>query len=495
MPQTHRLPDQPQTLNLWIDGAPAEASGGETIDRRSPGHDRLVTRVASATSGDVDRAVGAARRAFAEGSWPWSSAGERSAVLLDVAERLEAETEDLAFRETLESGKPIAQARDEIGWSVELWRYAAALARHLYGDSSNNLGPGKVAMTLRDPIGVVGLITPWNFPLLIISQKLPFALAAGCTCVIKPSELTSSTTLRLAEILDEAGLPAGVVNVVTGYGDPVGQRIAGHPDIDMVSFTGSTRVGKGIVAASAGNLKKVSLELGGKNPLIILGDADLDAAVDAARLGAFFNMGECCNSSSRFLVEESVADAFAGRFVEAAQGLTVGDPLDEQTKLGPIINDAQMDKILGYIESGRQSGAAVVLGGRRLQGKAGRFMETTVLDRVAADSAVAREEIFGPVASIIRVADAQEAVRVANDTEYGLSAGVFTRDHDTAMTVSRRLRAGTVWVNTWLEGHSELPFGGYRQSGLGRELGRHAVEEFTEAKTVQFHLGKREPWW
>jgi betaine-aldehyde dehydrogenase len=339
------------------------------------------------------------------------------------------------------------------------------------------------------------MITPWNFPLLIISQKLPFALAAGCTCVIKPSELTSATTLLLADIVTAAGVPDGVVNVVTGYGEPVGRRIAEHDDIDMISFTGSTKVGKSIVEASAGNLKKVSLELGGKNPLLVFDDADLEAAVDAARLGAFFNMGECCNSSSRILVQQGIADRFVDQFSSHAANLLVGDPLDEKTKIGAIINATQTDKILGYIDAGKKAGAEVRMGGARKHTERGRFIETTVLDGVRPEMSVAREEIFGPVLSVIRFDDTDEAVNIANGTNYGLSAGVMTRDYDRAIEVARRLRAGTVWVNSWLDGHAELSFGGYRQSGLGRELGRTAVEEFTETKTVQLHTGPRTPWW
>ncbi len=491
------LPKQPRDFSLWIDGraaAPA-APGGGFLERASPGHDVPVTRIPRGSAEDVDRAVAAAQKAFEQGGWRWTSAGERAALLGDVARRLRAAAGELALLETLESGKPISQARMEIEWSAGLWEYAAALSRHLYGDSLNNLGANTLGLTLRDPIGVVAMITPWNFPLLIISQKLPFALAAGCTCVIKPSELTSATTLRLAEILGEAGLPAGVVNVVTGLGEPVGRRLAEHPDVDMVSFTGSTAVGKAIARTAAGNLKKVALELGGKNPMIVCRDADLAGAVDAARTGGLFNMGECCNASSRLLVHDEVADTFVDQLMAHVAKLQVGDPLDEITKLGAIINEAQETKILDYIASGRSGGARVCLGGEKLKTERGRFIQTTVLDRVAPDSAVAREEIFGPVISIIRFKTLDEALAIANGTNYGLSAGIWTRDYDTAMLATRRLRAGTVWVNTWLQGHAELSFGGYKQSGLGRELGRTAVEEYTEAKSVVFQSGTRQPWW
>jgi acyl-CoA reductase-like NAD-dependent aldehyde dehydrogenase len=283
--------------------------------------------------------------------------------------------------------------------------------------------------------------------------------------------------------------------VVTGYGDPVGQHLAEHDDVDMISFTGSTKVGKAIVRASAGNLKKVALELGGKNPMIVCADADLDGAVDAGRLGAFFNMGECCNASSRLLVHESVAAAFVERFAARVRELTVGDPLDDATKLGAIVNEAQESKILDYIAAGRRAGARVCLGGERLPSARGRFIQATVLDCVPADSTVAREEIFGPVLSIIRFKTVDEAIRIANGTSYGLSAGIWTRDYDTVVGAARRLRAGTIWVNTWLQGHAELSFGGYKQSGLGRELGRTAVEEYTETKSVVLQTGPRAAWW
>ena len=490
-----QLPSKPREFGLWVDGQQTASSDGDWIERESPGHAVPVTRVPAGTTADVDRAVTAARVAFDEGPWPWTASSERAAILTDVARRVRAASDELAYWETLESGKPISQARAEVEWTAGLWEYAAALSRHLYGDSCNTLGRGTLAMTLRDPIGVVGLITPWNFPMLIISQKLPFALAAGCTCVIKPSELTSATTLLLAEICDTAGVPSGVINVITGYGEPVGRRIAEHDDVDMVSFTGSTAVGKAIVRAAAGNLKKVSLELGGKNPMIVMDDADLDAAVDAGRLGAFFNMGECCNASSRILVQEGIADAFVERLTAFAAELKVGDPLEKDSKLGAIINETQEQKILGYLQAGQAAGTTVRMGGGKMATEKGRFLEVTVLDHVPADCSVAKEEVFGPVLSIVRFKTLEEAIAIANDTIYGLSAGIFTNDYNQAMKASRGLRAGTVWVNTWLEGHAEQSFGGYKQSGLGRELGRKAVEEYTEEKSVLFSLGKRQPWW
>ena len=490
-----KLPEQPRQFDLWIDGAWTKSTSGKTLVRTSPAHDCPVTEVPEAGVDDVNRAVAAAKAAFESGAWSRVSGAERAAVLDAVAARLVERKDELALLEPLESGKPLTQAGFEVEWAAGLWKHAAALCRHLYGESCNTLGAGTVSMTLREPIGVVGLITPWNFPLLIVSQKAPYALAAGCACVVKPSELTSATTLLLAEVLKECGLPDGVFNVVTGYGFPVGQAICEHPDIEMISFTGSTAVGKAIAAAAAGNLKKVALELGGKNPMIVMDDADLDAVVDAARLGAFFNMGECCNASSRILVQNGIADAFVERLTAFAQEMSVCDPLEEDSKIGAIINDAQEDKILGYVQAGRNAGATVCMGGGKLESGQGRFLEVTILDHVPADSPVATEEVFGPVLSIVRFDSLDEAIAIANGTDYGLSAGIFTNDYNQAMQASRELRAGTVWVNTWLEGHAELSFGGYKQSGLGRELGSRAVEEYTEEKSVIFSLGKRQPWW
>jgi acyl-CoA reductase-like NAD-dependent aldehyde dehydrogenase len=474
-----KISEQPRQFECWIDGAFNPSESGEYITRMSPAHDRPVTRIPEGTAGDVDKAVAVAKTSFESGAWARVSGAERSAVLYAVADKLIERKDELARLESLESGKPLTQAGFEVEWAAGLWKHAAALCRHLYGQSCNSLGEATVAMTLREPIGVVGLITPWNFPLLIASQKVPYALAAGCSIVLKPSELTSATTLLLGEVLKDCGLPDGVFNVVTGYGEPVGQRLCEHEAIEMISFTGSTAVGKAISRAAAGTLKKVCL----------------DTVVDAARLGAFFNMGECCNASSRILVHDAIADAFVERLTKFASELVVCDPLNENSKIGAIINDAQYEKILGYVEAGKRDGAKVCLGGGAVETEQGRFLQVTILDHVPADSPTATEEVFGPVLSIVRIKSLDEGIAIANGTDYGLSAGIFTNDYNQAMKASRALRAGTVWVNTWLEGHPELSFGGYKQSGLGRELGSKAVEEYTEEKTVLFSLGKRQPWW
>jgi betaine-aldehyde dehydrogenase len=489
------LPNTHFTHSMWIDGRSVSAKSGQTFSRESPAHGTKVGEYPLAGTDDVDAAVSAARRAFNNGSWPHLPGADRANVLLRAAALIRANKDELALIETLESGKPIKQARDEMDWSAALWDYAAALCRQLHGDSYNALGAQVLGLTIREPIGVVGMITPWNFPLLIISQKLPFALAAGCTCVVKPSELTPGTTLRLGSLLDQAGLPAGVVNIISGYGQPAGARLSEHPDIDMISFTGSTEVGKAVVGSSRSNLKKVELELGGKNPHIVFADADLEAALDAVVFGVYFNMGECCNSGSRLLVQRSIAEDFINRVLDTAKKVPVGDPLDETTKIGAIIDGNQFEKILGYIESGVRDGARLRLGGKPLPHENGRFVEATIFDEVRPEMPIAKEEIFGPVLSILTFDTKEEAIRIANETIYGLSAGVWTRDIDTAFTVSRGIRAGTIWINTFMDGYPELCFGGFNQSGLGRELGRFSIEEFTELKTIQVHLGPRTGWW
>ncbi len=483
----------PRERAMWIDGREVKGSG-ETIARSSPAHGALVTSVPRGGASDVDQAVGAARRAFDEGSWPHATASERSRLLLKTADLIDRDRELLALLDTLESGKPIAQARSEIEGAADIWRYAAALARDLHGESYASLGRDRLGFVLREPIGVVSIVTPWNFPLLIVSQKLPFALAAGCTCVVKPSEMTSASTLHLAGLLAEAGLPAGVCNVVTGYGPEVGAPMTTDPRVDMISFTGSTAVGRAAMAAASATLKKVSMELGGKNPQIIFADADLEAALDACVFGAYFNAGECCNAGSRLLLQRSIAGDFLAALAERAREVKVGDPLDPETKVGAIISADHLAKIERHVAAARQAGANLRVGGARLAAE-GLFMETTIVDAVAPSMTIAREEVFGPVVVALEFETADEAVAIANDATYGLSASVWSRDVDTVMGVGRRLQAGTVWANTFMDGAAELPFGGYKQSGLGRELGRRAVEDYTEEKTFHIHNGPRTSWW
>ena len=355
-----------------------------------------------------------------------------------------------------------------------------------------------LGVILKEPIGVVSIITPWNFPFWILSQKLPFALAAGCTCVVKPSEMTPSTTVMMGELMVKAGLPAGVVNIVLGHGQPVGALMASHPDVDMVTFTGSTGVGRAIAAAASGTLKKVALELGGKNPQVIFADADLEQAADAVTFGVYFNAGECCNSGSRIIVHEDVAADLVARVVALSKKVAFGDPLNPETQVGAIISTAHQGKIDGYVQDAVAAGAEVALGGGSLaiDGLPGQFYQPTVVTGVTADMAIAREEVFGPVLSVLTFRTLVEALALANDASYGLSAGVWSENVHTCLEFARRAQAGTVWTNTWMDGFPEMTFGGMKQSGLGREIGRYGFEEFLEVKTVAMRIGRatRAPW-
>lgn len=490
------LPDAFNGRHL-IGGEWQGSADGQTFERVSPSHGVVVSTSARGGRAETEAAIAAARNAFDEGSWRETSGKDRAAILNRVADLIDANRERIALLEVLESGKPISQARGEIEGAADLWRYAAALARMVHGESHNNLGPDMLGVVVKEPIGVAGIITPWNFPFLIVSQKLPFALAAGCTAVVKPSEMTPSTTVILGELLIEAGLPAGVANIVLGYGDPVGEILSTDPRVDMVSFTGSTGVGKLIVAAASGTLKKVSLELGGKNPQVIFPDADLDAAADAIAFGVYFNMGECCNSGSRIIVHEDVADELLAKVTALSARVPFGDPLDARTQVGAIISDAHRDKIDSYVRDAEQAGARVLIGGADLTvpGLDGRFYGPTVVAGVTPDMAIAREEVFGPVLSVLTFTDENDAIALANNAAYGLSAGVWSTDIHTCLNFARKVQAGTVWTNTWMDGFAEMPFGGVKESGQGRELGRYGLEEYLEVKTIQLRVAKGRANW
>jgi len=473
-------------------------SEGDTFDRISPSHGVVVSRSAKGDEAMTERAIAAARETFDSGAWSRISGKERAAVLLKVADLIEANVDRIAVQESLESGKPISQARGEVGGAADLWRYAASLARTTHGDSHNTLGEDMLGVVVKDPIGVVSIITPWNFPFWILSQKLPFALAAGCTVVVKPSEMTPSSTVMMGELLVEAGLPAGVCNIVLGYGQPVGNVMSTHKDVDMVTFTGSTAVGKLITEASAGTLKKVALELGGKNPQVIFPDADLDNATDAVTFGVYFNVGQCCNSSSRIIVHEGIAEDFVARVVALSRKVKFGDPMDPETQVGAIVTAEHNAKIDGYVQKAVQAGARVEIGGATLavDGLGEQFYQPTVVSGVTADMAIAREEVFGPVLTVLTFHTLDEAIALTNDSDYGLSAGVWSDDIHTCLEFARRADAGTVWTNTWMDGYPELAFGGMKQSGQGREIGRYGFEEFLEVKSLVMRVGRdsRAPW-
>lgn len=491
------LPDTPMMLQHWIGGAWVDSADGATSERCSPAHGVAVSVAAQGGVAETEAAIAAARACFDAGAWSRGSGKDRATLLLKVADLIDRDRAALARQEVLESGKPITQAMAEIEGAADLWRYAAALARTLHGDSHNTLGPDMLGLVLKEPVGVVALIAPWNFPFLIVSQKLPFALAAGCTSVIKPSEMTPGTTVMLGRLLQEAGLPGGVVNIVLGYGDPVGETLSTDPRVDMVSFTGSTGVGKRITAAASATLKKVSLELGGKNPQVIFPDADLDQAADAIAFGVYFNAGECCNSGSRIIVHEDVAEALTEKLVALSRRVPFGDPLDPRTQVGAIISPEHLEKIDAYVQDATADGARLALGGAALEvGGLGRqFYQPTIVTGVRPDMAVAREEVFGPVVSVLTFRTGEEAIALANDAAYGLSAGVWSSDVSTCLDFARRVQAGTVWTNTWMDGFAELPFGGFKQSGQGRELGRYGIEEFLEVKTVQMRIGTTRGAW
>ncbi|WP_297103096.1 aldehyde dehydrogenase family protein [uncultured Devosia sp.] len=491
------LPTEPFIGRHFINGAWRDSADGATFERIAPSHGVVVSRSARGGEAEAEAAIKAARAAFDSGVWSRISGKARGEVLLRVADLIAANVDRFALIETLETGKPITQARNEISGAADLWRYAAALARTTKGDSHNTLGEDILGVVIKEPIGVVSVITPWNFPFWILSQKLPFALAAGCTCVVKPSEMTPSTTAMLGELLNEAGLPAGVVNIVLGYGQPVGATMAAHRLVDMVTFTGSTAVGKAISAAASGTLKKVALELGGKNPQVIFPDADLESAADAVVFGVYFNAGECCNSGSRIIVHEDIAEAFTARVIELSRQVAFGDPLDPRTQVGAIVTPQHQDKIDGYVRAAVAAGARLGLGGERLSvpGLNGDFYQPTVVTGVTPDMAIAREEVFGPVLSVLTFRTMDDAIAITNDAAYGLSAGVWSENVHTVLEFSRRAQAGTVWSNTWMDGFPELTFGGVKESGQGREIGSYGLEEFLEVKSLVMRIGRtRAPW-
>jgi aldehyde dehydrogenase (NAD+) len=475
---------------LLIDGQWVE--GSKTFDTTNPATGEVLTRISEATSEDVDRAVAAARAAFEDRTGPWRklSASERGRLLWKLADLVEKHIDELAELETLDNGKPIFESRYvDMPMVVDVLRYYAGLATKIHGETVNTFETA-FTYTLREPIGVVGLIVPWNFPLLLASWKVGPALACGNTLVLKPAEQTPLSTLKFGELVIEAGFPPGVVNIVTG-GPETGKAIVAHPGIDKIAFTGSTAVGKEIMRGAADTLKRVTLELGGKSPNIVFSDADIDGAVKGAINGIFYGKGEVCNAGSRLFLESKLKDEFTEKLVARASKMRPADPLDPKTRLGAIVSLEQMNTVLSFIESGKKEGAKLVSGGNRVSvnGDKGFFIEPTIFGDVANDMKIAREEIFGPVLSVLTFGDVDEVIEQANSNPYGLAAAVWTKDLKKAHTVSRRLKAGTVWINTYGLMDASLPFGGYKSSGFGRELGAHAMEHYTELKTVWLNMG------
>ncbi|HYW09212.1 MAG TPA: betaine-aldehyde dehydrogenase [Longimicrobium sp.] len=476
---------------LYIGGEWQDAASGATFETINPSTAERLTDVAAADRDDVDRAVAAARATFESGAWSGMDGRARGRVLYKIADGLEARADELARMEAMDNGKPVREARMiDIKESIDCFRYYAGWADKIEGEVIPVPGP-YLNYTRREPIGVCGAIIPWNYPLQMAAWKVAPALACGNTMVLKPAEQTPLTALELARVAGEAGLPAGVLNVIPGFGHTAGAALVAHPDVDKIAFTGSTEVGKIIQREAAGSLKRVSLELGGKSPNIVLADADLDAAVKGAAMAIFYNAGQACTAGSRLLVEESIRDEFVAKLLQRTSGMKAGDPLDPKTRLGPLVSEEQMERVLGYVQKGKDEGAELLSGGERVEvnGMRGYFLNPTIFDRVTPEMTIAREEIFGPVLGITTFKDMDEAIEIANSSIYGLAAAVWTRDIGKAHRAAHRLRAGTVWINTYHNLDTASPFGGYKQSGYGRELGKHALDLYTQVKSVWVSLG------
>jgi len=476
----------PVHKRLLIDGQHVESASGRSFRTLNPATEEVIATIAEGNEADVDRAVAAARRAF-EGAWSTMRAAERGQILFRLVELMKQHADELAELESRDAGKPIAAVlRQDLPAAIDTLTYYAGWADKIHGEVVPTR-PDALTYTLREPVGVVGVVVPWNFPLMIGMWKLAPALACGCTVVMKPAELTSLSALRIGELALEAGLPPGVLNIVPGPGRVVGDALVNHPDVDKITFTGSPGVGRGILRGAAGNFKRVSLELGGKSANVIFDDADLDAATKAAAAGIFFNAGQVCSAGSRVLAHEKVYDEVVERLAARAKAIRMGDPADRATALGPVISEKQMKTILDYVDIGRKEGASLVTGGERV-GDRGYFISPAVFAGVAHEMRISQEEIFGPVVSVIRFKDEADALRIANGTAYSLAAGVWSRDIGRVQRFAKKVKAGTVWINTYGYTDVRLPWGGARDSGFGREHGTAAIENFTEPKAVWVNL-------
>jgi len=490
--------DTPRKYQLFIDGQWVDAESGKTFTTPNPATGQTLAEVAEADKADVEKAVSAARRAF-EGKWSRMSARDRGKLIYKLAQLIEQNSKELAQLETADNGKPIRESQYvDLPQVAENFEYFAGYATKIEGETIPV--PGQMFnYTLREPLGVCGQIIPWNFPLLMAAWKLAPALAAGNTVVLKPAEQTPVTAMELGRLIQEAGFPDGVVNIVPGYGETAGVALASHPGIDKIAFTGSTEVGKLIAHAAADNLTKVSLELGGKAPNIVFADANLDQAVNGAMMGIFFNQGQVCCAGSRLFLSEEIKDEFLDRFKEKAQKIKVGDPSDASTQMGPQVSEEQLNRIKGYVDIAREEGANVLTGGcpPALEGdfQKGYFFQPTIFSEVKNQMRVAQEEIFGPVTSVITFKDEDDLIKQANETIYGLSAGIWTSDITRAHRFAREIKAGVVWINTFNMFNAASPFGGYKQSGYGREMGKHALELYTQVKSVWVDLSGKPIGW
>ena len=473
---------------LFIDGKHEDAVSGKTIPVVNPATGEQLTTVPDAAAEDVDRAVRSARRTFESGVWRNMKVSERERIIWRVGELIENNKEELGMLESLNNGKTYREAlRGDIPPSWDIFYYYAGWTRKIYGETIPVDGD-YLNYTLREPVGVVGMITAWNYPMLLAAWKVAPALATGCSMVIKPSEMTPLTTLKLAEYCVEAGVPEGVVNVVTGYGPTTGEPLARHMDVDKIAFTGSVRTARSLLKASAeSNLKRLSLELGGKSPNIVFADADLERASNSAFWGIYANKGEVCSAGSRVLAHEKIYDRFVHELAERARAMKVGNPLDPESEMGAQVSRAQFERVMAYIDSGKEQGARLVCGGERdTDGDKARgyYLKPTIFADVKPDMKIAQEEIFGPVLAAIKFSDAAEAAQIANSTIYGLVSAVWTRDIGVAHRLAREIKAGSVWINDYNCFDSASPFGGYKQSGFGREMGPHAIESYTQIKSV-----------
>ncbi len=479
---------------MYINGEFVEGHRRTYFSVVDPSTEQVIAEVPDADEKDVDRAVAAARKAFDSGPWPQTTAQERGRILFRLAERIKKEAAHLAEIECRNSGKPIVEAEYDIADVATCFEYYAGMATKVLGHV-NPVPDNALSLSMREPIGVAAQIIPWNYPLLMAAWKLAPAIAAGCTCVLKPAEQTPLTVLEFASYLTDAGLPPGVVNIVTGFGESVGAPLVKHPDVDKVAFTGSGEVGKAIVKAAADTLKRVTLELGGKSPNIFFADADFESAIDGALFGVFVNQGEVCSAGSRILVEKKIYSKFVDAMAAKAKGIKLGPPMERNTKMGPLVSREQFERVRAYQEIGKKEAKVAAGGNRVAKEPVGYFVEPTIFYNVDNNARIAREEIFGPVATVISFNDEADAIHIANDTKFGLAAAVWSRDIFKAFRVVKALRAGIVWVNHMQPTYVEAPWGGYKQSGFGRELGPNGIDEYLETKQVHINLNEQPIGW
>ncbi|SHI11671.1 aldehyde dehydrogenase family protein [Clostridium intestinale] len=483
---------------MYIDGEWVTSSSEEIREIINPATGKVIETVAEGTAEDVKKAVAAAKRAFYEDGWMETTAIERASYLYKIADKLESMEKEFSEIDTLDNGKPLRETAGDVQDGVACLRYYAGLVNKPSGQIYEVPDPNMQSMVVREPIGVCGQIIPWNYPLLMALWKIAPALAAGNTIVFKPSEVTPLSAIKLFEVIESVGIPKGVANLVMGAGAVVGHEIAANMDIDKVAFTGGTKTGRSIMQAATGNIKNISLELGGKSPNIVFADADFETAVDYALFGIFCNQGQVCSAGSRLILEDKIYNKFIERLVERAKKIKVGLGFDPETEMGPLVSKIQMDKVLNYIEIGKKEGAKLVCGGNKINTeelKDGFFVEPTIFIDTTPDMTIVKEEIFGPVLVVQKFTGEEEAIKLANDTVYGLAGAVFTQDGAKAMRVIKKLRAGITWVNSYHPTFNEAPWGGYKQSGIGRELGTFGLEEYTEVKQININLKPEPLYW